>query len=69
MCNNGVERVLTSLSGHIKGRKPMANTYPELGAEDARPQLGRNLTYGMLDSLGRAIVTGQYDNGAYPTEA
>ena len=35
----------------------------------ARPQLGRNLTYGMLDSLGRAIVTGHYDNKPFPTEA
>ncbi len=34
-----------------------------------RPQLGRNLTYGMLDSLGKAIVTGQYDGKTFPTEA
>lgn len=47
----------------------MANNYPELGAEDARPQLGRNLTYGMLDSLGRAIVTGRYEREPFPTEA
>lgn len=31
--------------------------------------LGRNLTYGMLDSLGRAIVTGEYRDRAFPTEA
>ena len=31
--------------------------------------MGRNLTYGMLDSLGRAIVTGVYDNQPFPTEA
>jgi DNA-binding FadR family transcriptional regulator len=31
--------------------------------------MGRNLTYGMLDMLGKAIVTGQYDNKAFPTEA
>lgn len=30
---------------------------------------GRNLTYGLLDSLGRAIVTGQYDRSHFPTEA
>ena len=30
---------------------------------------GRNLTYGMLDMLGKAIVTGQYDNRSFPTEA
>ncbi|WP_404336846.1 FadR/GntR family transcriptional regulator [Sphingomonas sp. MMS12-HWE2-04] len=34
-----------------------------------RPSLGRNLTYGMLDSLGRAIVTGHYEHAAFPTEA
>lgn len=32
-------------------------------------QLGRNLTYGLLDSLGRAIVTGQYEKAIFPTEA
>jgi len=31
--------------------------------------LGRNLTYGMLDELGRAIVTGRYENKIFPTEA
>ncbi len=36
---------------------------------DVAPPLGRNLTYGMLDSLGRAIVTGQYQDRAFPTEA
>ncbi len=30
---------------------------------------GRNLTYGMLDRLGRAIVTGEYRERAFPTEA
>lgn len=30
---------------------------------------GRNLTYGMLDALGRAIVTGHYNEKAFPTEA
>jgi DNA-binding FadR family transcriptional regulator len=30
---------------------------------------GRNLTYGMLDRIGRAIVTGHYDTSAFPTEA
>ena len=29
----------------------------------------RNLTYGMLDTLGREIVTGGYDNQRFPTEA
>jgi DNA-binding FadR family transcriptional regulator len=36
---------------------------------DGPPQLGRNLTYGMLDSLGRAIVTGHYEGKIFPTEA
>ena len=31
--------------------------------------LGRNLTHGMLDTLGRAIVTGRYENRPFPTEA
>jgi DNA-binding FadR family transcriptional regulator len=30
---------------------------------------GRNLTFGMLDALGRAIVTGVYDSRRFPTEA
>lgn len=30
---------------------------------------GRNLTYGMLDTLGRAIVTGRYEDAQFPTEA
>jgi DNA-binding FadR family transcriptional regulator len=31
--------------------------------------LGRNLTFGLLDSLGRAIVTGEYEDQRFPTEA
>lgn len=38
-------------------------------AEESRPELGRNLTYGLLDSLGRAIVTGRFEQAAFPTEA
>lgn len=30
---------------------------------------GRNLTYGLLDSVGRAIVVGAYDASPFPTEA
>lgn len=30
---------------------------------------GRNLTYGMLDRIGRAIVTGAYNGTPFPTEA
>src|SRR5690606_29838036 len=36
---------------------------------DDRPPLGRNLTYGMLDRLGRDIVTGRYRDQPFPTEA
>jgi DNA-binding FadR family transcriptional regulator len=39
----------------------------ELGARgDAE---GRNLTFGMLEALGRAIVTGAYEGRRFPTEA
>jgi DNA-binding FadR family transcriptional regulator len=34
-----------------------------------RSALGRNLTYGMLDAIGRTIVTGRYDGKTFPTEA
>ncbi|WP_137864144.1 MULTISPECIES: FadR/GntR family transcriptional regulator [unclassified Sphingomonas] len=34
-----------------------------------RPPLGRNLTHGLLDRLGRAIVIGQYESQPFPTEA
>jgi DNA-binding FadR family transcriptional regulator len=46
-------------------RAKMANS----GSGDVRPSLGRNLTYGMLDRLGAAIVTGRYDGLVFPTEA
>jgi DNA-binding FadR family transcriptional regulator len=36
---------------------------------DVRVQLGRNLTYGMLDALGRSIVIGSFDKRPFPTEA
>jgi DNA-binding FadR family transcriptional regulator len=36
---------------------------------ELRTQLGRNLTYGLLDALGRSIVIGNYDSRAFPTEA
>jgi DNA-binding FadR family transcriptional regulator len=41
------------------------------GQDPARqPQAaGRNLTYAMLDEVGRAIVTGYYDDLPFPTEA
>jgi len=36
---------------------------------DYGPGLGRNLTYGLLENLGRAIVTGVYETQPFPTEA
>jgi DNA-binding FadR family transcriptional regulator len=33
------------------------------------PAIVRNLTFGMLDALGRSIVTGAYDGHRFPTEA
>lgn len=41
----------------------------EQGRLQASGASGRNLTYGMLDELGRAIVTGRYDDSHFPTEA
>lgn len=38
------------------------------GARGADP-FGRNLTFGLLDALGRAIVTGEYEDERFPTEA
>lgn len=37
--------------------------------DEPAPQLGRNLTYGLLDSLGRAIVIGRFERESFPTEA
>ncbi len=49
-------------------KKVSAITIATLPSE-MRTSLGRNLTYGMLDVIGRAIVIGDYDNVAFPTEA
>ncbi|MDB5672073.1 MAG: FadR family transcriptional regulator [Alphaproteobacteria bacterium] len=38
-------------------------------SESSRDPFGRNLTFAMLDALGRAIVTGEYDGERFPTEA
>ena len=38
-------------------------------SDSASASDGRNLTYGMLDRIGRAIVTGVYDKSPFPTEA
>ncbi len=47
----------------------MIEPFLQADSLDERAHLGRNLTHGMLDSLGRAIVTGHYDRQAFPTEA
>jgi DNA-binding FadR family transcriptional regulator len=47
----------------------MASSYIDPDLANGRVHLGRNLTYGLLDSLGRAIVTGRYEERAFPTEA
>ena len=39
------------------------------GPSDLRNALGRNLTYGLQEALGRAIVVGSYDDRRFPTEA
>lgn len=36
---------------------------------EVRTSLGRNLTWGMLDHLGKLIVTGAYEEKPFPTEA
>ena len=37
--------------------------------QEMRSSLGRNLTYGMLDQLGKTIVTGGFEQKIFPTEA
>jgi len=56
------------MSNHPTPHAPHGGA-PNPRADEARSLLGRNLTYGMLDSLGRAIVTGRYEHEAFPTEA
>lgn len=46
----------------------MSQTDHSSNPDQVRTTLGRNLTYGMLDSLGRAIVTGQFEERSFPTE-
>ncbi|TPG21121.1 FadR family transcriptional regulator [Sphingomonas koreensis] len=36
---------------------------------EVRTSLGRNLTHGMLDHIGKAIITGVYEDKPFPTEA
>lgn len=53
------------MSSDVSERGPA----PGNGAGRASDALGRNLTFGLLDALGRAIVTGAYDDKRFPTEA
>jgi DNA-binding FadR family transcriptional regulator len=49
-----------------------ASALEEVGVSGTRSGpagAGRNLTYGMLDALGKAILTGQYDDVPFPTES
>jgi len=45
------------------------NQAEDEGADVQPPGGGRNLTYGLLEALGKAIVTGRYDGQHFPTEA
>jgi DNA-binding FadR family transcriptional regulator len=50
--------------------KPANDPEYPVEAESRLPDSSaRNLTFGMLDRLGRAIVTGVYDDRRFPTEA
>jgi DNA-binding FadR family transcriptional regulator len=40
-----------------------------MGSARTHSSLGRNLTHGLVDALGRAIVTGRYDKRPFPIEA
>lgn len=40
-----------------------------LSPDSSRGNLGRNLTHGLLDALGRDIVIGTFDDVGFPTEA
>ena len=39
------------------------------GADRVRMLLGRNLTHGLVDVIGRGVVVGDYDRTRFPTEA
>jgi DNA-binding FadR family transcriptional regulator len=40
-----------------------------LDSSTAPVGLGRNLTFGLLDAVGRAVVVGEYEDRTFPTEA
>lgn len=47
----------------------MISVLSDEGGLQVRGQLGRNLTFGLLEVLGRSIVIGQYRDRPFPTEA
>ncbi|HEX8445852.1 MAG TPA: FadR/GntR family transcriptional regulator [Sphingomonas sp.] len=47
----------------------MGRDAPDTDPGSGTIELGRNLTHGLLDTLGRAIVTGRYEKRPFPTEA
>ncbi|MDG2535163.1 FCD domain-containing protein [Sphingomonas sp. HITSZ_GF] len=47
---------------------PLAFPGPAVGGE-TRPQLGHNLTFGLLHAIGGAIAAGHYDGKPFPPEA
>lgn len=46
-----------------------ASRHADDGARQLPTAFGQNLTYSLLDELGRTIVTGGYDDRPFPTEA
>ena len=54
------------MTGGETGAMAAEAAEPRGGRTDAA---GRNLTFAMLDALGRAIVTGEYETRRFPTEA
>lgn len=56
--------------GKNEGREAIAlDNLGESGTRSGPAGAGRNLTYGMLDALGKAILTGHYDDAPFPTES
>ncbi len=53
----------------IEVREEALRVTSDAAGFQASASAGRNLTYGLLDSLGRAIVTGRYNDSQFPTEA
>jgi DNA-binding FadR family transcriptional regulator len=53
----------------MSSRERERGASPAVGAARASDGFGRNLTFGMLDAIGRAIVTGRYEKTRFPTEA